>query len=203
MQMAHKRFEENLGRARDMRAMYLNLKLTLSQNFELSDILRASIVASVSSLDSFIHELSRLGIVEIYKGNRPKPIGYSKFMISIDHLQIITSNPNSTDWLEAEIRKQHSWQTFQHPDKIADAIRLVSSKELWKDVGERLGIDATTLKQQLSLIVDRRNKIAHEADADPSSPGSRWPIDESIVLDTIDSIERIGRAIFAMLISNS
>jgi hypothetical protein len=27
----------------------------------------------------------------------------------------------------------------------------------------------------------RRNKIAHEADADPSSAGFRWPIDANLV----------------------
>ena len=44
----------------------------------------------------------------------------------------------------------------------------------------------------LALIVDRRNKIAHEADMDPTSPGSRWPIDELLVQDVIDGLEQIG-----------
>jgi hypothetical protein len=51
-------------------------------------------------------------------------------------------------------------------------------------------------KNRLALIVDRRNKIAHEADMDPTSPGSRWPIDEVLVQDVIDTMEQIGDAIF-------
>ena len=43
----------------------------------------------------------------------------------------------------------------------------------------------------MNLIVDRRNKIAHEADMDPSYPGIRWPIDEVMIENAIGFIEEI------------
>ena len=67
------------------------------------------------------------------------------------------------------------------------------------EVAKRLGIDPKSAKNRLALIVDRRNKIAHEADMDPSSPGSRWPIDELLVHDVIDTLEQIGVAIFEVV----
>jgi hypothetical protein len=79
---------------------------------------------------------------------------------------------------------------------VADAIRLVSVKKLWEEVGTRLGSDAKSVKVRLNLIIDRRNKIAHEADMDPSSPGARWPIDEILVQEAIDTIEGIVNAIY-------
>jgi hypothetical protein len=35
--------------------------------------------------------------------------------------------------LEAEIRENLSYESFQQPDKIADAIRLISAKKLWEE----------------------------------------------------------------------
>jgi hypothetical protein len=59
-----------------------------------------------------------------------------------------------------------------------------------------LGTTTKEIKTSLLLIVDRRNKIAHEADIDPSFPGQRWPIDSVLVEDTLDKLDAIARAIF-------
>lgn len=51
------------------------------------------------------------------------------------------------------------------------------------------------MKARIRLIVDRRNKIAHEADLDPSYPGSRWPITESDVASSCQFLSQIAEAI--------
>jgi hypothetical protein len=107
---------------------------------------------------------------------------------------------NNTSWLEDEIRERLGYQSFQQPDKIADAIRLICDKKLWNEVAARLGRDAKDIKQQLSAIVDRRNKIAHEADIDPTfGIGNRWNIDEVLVNDAVDFIEQVVESIDAIL----
>jgi RiboL-PSP-HEPN len=81
---------------------------------------------------------------------------------------------NNTSWLESEIRERLGYQSFQQADKIADAIRYISDKKLWDEVAIQMNRSAKDIKQQLNLIVDRRNKIAHEADIDPTfNIGSR------------------------------
>lgn len=80
---------------------------------------------------------------------------------------------------ENAIRAQHSYATFQQPDKIVDAVRLFSNVSLWDAVAARLAITVKDAKNALALIVDRRNKIAREADIDPSFLGQRWPIEQS------------------------
>ena len=103
-------------------------------------------------------------------------------------------------WLEAEIRESLSYKSFQEPEKIAEAIRLISNKKLWDEVANKMGRTAKDVKQQISLIVDRRNKIAHEADIDPSlGLGSRWNIDESMVNDAVDFIEQVVESIHQIL----
>ena len=55
------------------------------------------------------------------------------------------------------------------------------------------------VRRQLNLIVDRRNKIAHEADSDPTFPGSRWPIDEALVDEAVDFIEQVVESTYYVL----
>ena len=90
----------------------------------------------------------------------------------------------------------HGWLSFQHPDKIANAIRLVSTGDLWQAVALRRNEDVEAMKAQLCAIMDCRNKIAHEAALDPGNPGERWPIDRPLVEEAIDFIESTIRAIY-------
>lgn len=107
---------------------------------------------------------------------------------------------NHTSWLESEIRDRLGYQSFQQADKIADAIRYISDKKLWDEVAIQMNRSAKDIKQQLNSIVDRRNKIAHEADIDPTfNIGSRWNIDELLVGDAVDFIERIVESIHQVL----
>ncbi|MEQ8539789.1 MAG: HEPN domain-containing protein [Coleofasciculus sp. D1-CHI-01] len=112
----------------------------------------------------------------------------------------ILNRLNNASWLEDEVRERLSYQSFQQPEKIADAIRLISDKKLWEEVAQKLGRSAKDVKQQLSAIVDRRNKIAHEADIDPTyNIGSRWNIDESLVSDAVNFVEQVVESIHQIL----
>ncbi len=199
MLSAHNLFVANIVRARDLRALYVNLKASTASALDLTDILRASIVTAVSAFDTLIHEITRIGMLESYLGTRPKTDAFGRFSIPMNIVHLGVTTAGSITWFEDEIRRQHGYLTFQHPDKVADAIRLISGKELWREVGNRLGIDAKSAKNRLALIIDRRNKIAHEADMDPSSPGARWPIDEVLVQEAIDTVESIANAIFDVI----
>jgi hypothetical protein len=112
----------------------------------------------------------------------------------------ILNKLNNTSWLENEIRERLGYQSFQQADKIADAIRYISDKKLWDEVAIQMAKSAKDVKQQLNSIVDRRNKIAHEADIDPTfNIGSRWNIDEVLVGDAVDFIEKLVESIHQVL----
>jgi hypothetical protein len=101
--------------------------------------------------------------------------------------------------IDAEIRSRHAYLSFLHPEKVADAVRLFSDVKLWDEVGKELGTTSKEIKTSLVLIVDRRNKIAHEADIDPSYPGQRWPINSALVHGALDTLDAIARAIFKVI----
>ena len=92
--------------------------------------------------------------------------------------------------------------TYQFPEDIADGIRLVSGIELWNEIALSKGATAATkgalaksLKKDLSLIVDRRNKIAHEGDLQRFIPRTPWPITRADVTYVAEFIEDLVRTI--------
>lgn len=112
----------------------------------------------------------------------------------------LQSKLDNAAWLESEIREQLGYQSFQSAEKIAGAIRYISDKKLWNEVSELMNIPAQTIKERLSSIVDRRNKIAHEADINPSfGIGERWEIDSVLASDAIDFVERLVEAIHEVI----
>jgi hypothetical protein len=197
MHRAIESYRDNVARVRNLGGINQALSSIVTSAIDLSDILRAQHVLAVSALDYFVHEAARTGMLQIFDGKRAPTPAFSRFRISLDALGpgAIVSRSN----FENEIRTQHSFMSFQHPDKVAEALRLIADIKLWDSVGAKLGNDPLILKQRLRLVVDRRNKIAHEADVDPTYPKARWPISKSDVDATIDFLSETVEAIYTVV----
>lgn len=200
MLSAQTQFKENLKRVRELGGLAVAVQSLTTSAIDVSDLWRSQIVLVVSALDYFIHELARLGMIECAKGSRAKTDAYLRFEIPLSAADSAIAGSVHEVWLGETVREKHSWQSFQDPDKLADAIRLMSPVKLWEAVGNELGVPPKDVKTRLKLIVDRRNQIAHEADLDPISPGSRWPINAPMVNDTVDFIEKVGDAIYKVAV---
>jgi hypothetical protein len=222
-------FRISIARVRDLISIHNSVKAQSTPALDLSDILRAALVLSVSALDYYIHEVVTLGMLEIHRGQRlggarqerllavdisswlendirqNQGISFLQQSHMVSALLPVISNSilnrlDNASWLEDEVRERLGYQSFQQPDKIADAIRLISDKKLWDEVSTKLGIATKDIRQRLSAIVDRRNKIAHEADINPTfGIGSRWNIDEILVNDAVDFIEQVVESIHQVL----
>ena len=201
MQSALVQCRNNLKRAGDLEGLAAALSVQTTKALDTSDLLRSCIVHAVSAFDHFIHEVTRIGMLEIAACQRPAPPAYKKFHISLGSLQMLVSASQSDRlaWLDAEIRSSMGWKSFQDPDKAAEAIRNISSKDLWREVGRKLSCQ--DVKSRIKLIVDRRNKIAHEADLDPTVPGMRWPIDAAMVIETLNFLDAVAEAIVEIVTS--
>lgn len=200
MKQALSSFDSALARVEHMGGIVLALDRLTTPIVDSSDILRSQIVLAVSALDYFVHELAVLGMLEVFDGIRAPTDAYEKFQIPVKYF----AGPGTGRFLnrsslEAAIRERHSFLSFQRPDKIADAVRLFSPIRLWDDVSKGLNETPEDLKRNLNLIVDRRNKIAHESDADPSYPGARWPITATDVGNVTTRLSSLGHAIFRAL----
>ena len=200
MQAAIDQFRASIQRVRDLYALYTYFSSATTPALELSDLLRAQIVLCVSALDFYVHELTRLGMIEIIEGKRPTTPAFLRFPVTLDGVMLGMQPGANSDWLDTEVRTRHGLLSFQQADKVAKAIHLISAVELWNEVGIRLATPAKNIKNNLQLIVQRRNKIAHEADIDPSFPGLRWPITPADVTSATDFVERICETIHQIVV---
>lgn len=201
MQSPLDQFNISISRVRDLIAVHNSVKAQSTPVLDLSDILRAALVLSVSALDFYVHEIVRLGMLEIHQGLRPEPPAFSRFQISLGSAREGLNVAQNLDyWLENEIRQTHSYKSFQQPDNIADAIRLISDKKLWKEVAKVMGRPDQDVKKELKVIVNRRNQIAHEADINPTlGLGDRWVINEVLVNDAVNFIEQVVQSIHSVI----
>lgn len=166
--------------------MHAYLAARMTKAMPVDELLRAEWVARVSALDLYVHELIAQRMVMSFDGALPRTSRFQTFALPLETIERIRSaaTPSAaSSAFDLEVREQLSIATYQDPEKIADGIRLCSSIELWNAVAAHQGAapaqkvsEAKRLKRQLRAIVDRRNKIAHEGDLQPTLPVTPWPI---------------------------
>ena len=194
-------FRENITRVQSLGGLHDAFGQLTTPAVDLTDLLRAQIVMIVSALDHYIHEITRVGMLGVYDGTRSQTDAFLRFQVTMDGAIKGISRLSENEWLDIEIRQKHGHQTFQHPDNIANAVRLFSSCELWRSVALELNLSDQDVKNRLRAIVNRRNQIVHEADLDPSYPGggNRWPISPADVTSTLDFIQDVCEAIHTVV----
>ena len=193
MKPAIKAFRLNAERVQHLGGLHDAISGLMTSALDASDLLRAQVVLAVSALDHYIHEATVEGMLEVFDGTRLPTAAFKKNKISAGLL--ITSAAASRSAFEADIRERHSFLSFQQPEKIADAVRLFYDRPLWSQLAVHLSKSEEDIKTHLRLIIDRRNKIAHEADVDPSFPGARWPISRQDADDSIKFISSLCETI--------
>jgi hypothetical protein len=198
-------FEAVWNRCAQLSALHAYLASNVSGILHPDELLRAEWVARLSALDLYIHELVAQLMLATFEGRRPATPAYLRFQVSnetLDRIRAVGTKSDAGAAFDLDVRNQLSLLTFQDPEKIADAVRLCSTIELWNEVALKIGASPATkasqaksLKVELSLMVRRRNRIAHEGDLQPSPLREPWPISQSDLALVADRIERLVRAI--------
>jgi hypothetical protein len=206
MQRAIQQLRLNIQSVKELDSIYSliveNYPLLVEQS---SEILRAEIVLSVSALDCFIHDLVKYGMVETYQGNRLSSKQFETYQIPFKFLKLIDGNQQVDEklgYLETIISEINSKDSYQSPKNIEYALGLINVNKIWSALANEMNSKADDIKNELSLIVDRRNKIAHEADYNNLS-GDKYPIDRNNVNDVILFIENLCEAIYKIAQPNS
>ena len=209
MKAAHDQFTRNFKHIREIDALYKFLQDTLLLSTDLSDLLRAQIVYSVSALDALIHEFIRIGMLLQFQGKRNTTEKFKSFTItthSILNIQAsIATSPATISlpppeyYYELEIVMKNRNNAFQDPEKISDGLSLIwNEKHKWQVIAAQIGSDEQTIKQTLRNIVLRRNQIVHEADNDIQT-GLKNKIDYNDVQISTSFIETLGAGLYEVL----
>ena len=65
------KFSANIGRVRELGNLHAAICNMTSKAIDTSDILRAEIVLAVSALDTLVHDIVNIGIIEIFLERDP------------------------------------------------------------------------------------------------------------------------------------
>jgi hypothetical protein len=187
-------FDHNIGYTKDLLALGRAVDAATTGALDIGDLQRAAIVMAVSALDHYVHEKARNGMQQILSGQRVTTDAFERFPLTMKLALEGGPNPGES-WLDEAIQAQHGHRPFLKTDDIAEAMRLISSAQLWNEVGVQLNREPSAVKAELKTVIDRRNKIAHEADLDPTQPGRRWPMSDALAKDAVDYVEQVVQAI--------
>lgn len=199
MTHAVSKFERNFVQSQNLLALAASVDALTTGALDVSDVLRSALVAAVSAQDDYVHSAVRELMIEIADGSRTSTGAFDRFSVPMSAVKQSSYLPSAI-WLDMAVRDQHKHLSFQQPDKIADAVRLVSDISLWIELGKTLGQTPDALKTTQKLIVARRNQIVHEADCEPAPPFERRPISHSDVSNALAFISDLVHAMEALIV---
>lgn len=203
--------QRNLNYARNLATAGQHLAKLEVGSFEVSDVFRAAWVQCVAALDQWVRQEVRSRMLELAARptRLPRPKGYATFQIPLEDIErVLQSRATLVEVVDERLGQSRGHLAYQHPDKIKEAFSLVSNVgNIWAAVAtvlsERASEGSTStgpeVREQLILIVRRRNKIAHEYDEDPDDPPNKRAIDSAVVTQTIDWIEQLAAAVLVVL----
>jgi len=195
MNRAITQFESNVESARQLGIIYSSFCDKVTEVIRLDELLRAELVLVVSALDCYVHDIVRIGMTRALAMSSGEPNSYLSFGVSMMFVKRLLRTSSADDratLFDQEVRRLHGFKTFQNADKISEAFSLIGVMRLWDRIAVGLGIQPSDVKTRLNLIVDRRNRIAHEGDIDPSSGiTSKYPIDFPTVQQSVDWLDSL------------
>jgi len=189
-----------LQSTKNIMSIYNYCEQHLNPPIDYSDLLRWQWVQAVSALDKYVHDIVRIGMLEIYSGKRQQTKKYLSFSIDIKIHSLILINPiDSISMIEQQILMRHSHLSFQDPDNLSDALSYIWNEEhKWEEIAKKLGLSSDHIRKKLKNIAIRRNQIAHQGDY-PNMQMQRLGITKIDVEEVIDFIEKIGCSIFSCI----
>lgn len=194
-------FQNNIREARELASLYDFLQLNVKAPISFDDLLRSQIVYSVSAFDKLIHDLVRIGTVDIFIGKRSVTNKYLNESISLaayNSLSAATMPPKEY-FFEQHIVNKLKRVSYQDPDNVADGLSYIwNEPHKWNKIAASMGLNETTVRTQLRLIVDRRNAIVHEADIDLAT-GQKFPISKTDSDATVVFLESCGEKIVQLV----
>jgi hypothetical protein len=195
-------FRGNIKSAREIGPLhdYLVAEIGPSMNFD--DLLRSQIVYSVSAFDKLIHDIVKIGIMDIFIGKRPATPKFLSERITMEVLKAMNAAtiPPKEFYFEQHVVSKLKMVAYQDPDRISDGLSFIwNETSKWHKIAGAIGSDEHSVKTTLRLIVNRRNSIVHEADIDLAT-GKKQPITKADCESTITFLEKCGEAIVTLVV---
>ena len=197
MLFAYKRFVELIENTRNVNALYDYVEKQMRAPIDASDLLRWQWVQYISAFDKYIHDIVRIGILDIFQGNRQATSKFENLQLDLKTYLDMKNTPlTEVSILEQKIVLKHSFLAFQDPGKVADALSYIwTDNDKWGTISGKIGMQRNDCITFLKNAVIRRNQIVHEGDY-VDTLSKRQDIYEQDVTDVKEFILKIGKAIY-------
>ncbi|UWQ02592.1 hypothetical protein K3X44_04440 [Aliiroseovarius crassostreae] len=171
-----------------------------------SELLRSSVVTSVSALDKYLHDttlnrcftLLRTSTSGLPKGLRKLELPAS---LAFEVQRTLKRDPKSRPGskLKKELQRKLHLSTFQNAGGVSECMKLMGVADYWRKVADEFGEGMTSksIQDKLNDIVMRRHQIVHEADLERLISSNRFPlrkIDKDYAVDVLEFMERFVNA---------
>ena len=191
-------FKGELARARDLVGLGQSLGAMTHGRVDASDIFRAALTHGVAALDAYVHGVVLDRAVDVVLGRAVGAGAGAKVglhFMAIQQILMATTVVDQELAARTHVAQRLSLETFQRPDDLANGLAMVGITKIWSTAFS----DPYSAKTALSLVVQRRNQIVHQCDADPVTPGNPTPLNDADALDAIATVEATVTSIDAIL----
>lgn len=159
-------FDKAMDQIDNMKAIHSYLE-TSAKNLDASAILRAQLLLAVSAVDTYLHAaVSDVLHQKFFQGQGGL---LEKSRIRLDfgcQLFHAKSLQEQEEIFDIAIKEAQSQKAYQAPRLIEEAMSLLGVKHLWSRIAKKENKKAKDIWDQMSVIIFRRNQIAHESDFD-------------------------------------
>lgn len=179
------------------------LDYNISDELKLN-ILRGQVSLLLSAVDFYIHEIIKIELVNIIKKERKETSSLKNCMISVKtFLEYITSPTINNQIFEDKIIYRNSFKSFLEPDKMPEALSLITEKKVFKELFPKLGLlETKELKDKIKEIFKRRNSIVHQMDYDYSTK-TQQTITKEEVEDYIEFYNKFIQELHLLLLQEN
>ena len=185
-------FDLNIQSAEECMQLHAGIERLRTQ-LEISWLLRASVVFSISAMDAYFHD--KIKYRAGHSSLTDLPPAMARFQIPLSELPTWEQATRKGNVLRNWLVDHFSTRPLQKTDDIADALKIAGIQDLWATI-EPNTPDRDLMFTKLRGFVTRRNQIAHEGDRESSRrSGKRLrPIDRNYAQECIDFIkDLVGR----------
>lgn len=147
------------------------------------DIWRSQIVFLDSTLDFYIHEITKYGMSKIINDEWKTTPNFNRYKVSMKFVKTIINSPENLSLFLKEIDKINQRSCFMNSKNIMQQLMLI-------------GVSVSSFTEDEVKTIDylykRRNEIAHQADC---TNGKKNSITEADVKNFIDCVKKLQNKI--------
>lgn len=128
-------------------------------------LLRQAVVVGCSALESFVWDILRENALTVIKARgRKADSSLKEVTLTLDDYLSLEGYTDPDERLKEIILKRFERGTLYDSSKIDEIMKILTVRDLWKEITEHSGLEAKTIRSQLTDLILRRNQIAHRAD---------------------------------------